>query len=163
MRDVFSVKRLLRGGMIAAVYAVLTLVLAPIGYGQIQFRVSELLCILPLFLPEAVPGLFVGCFIANLFGSTLGVFDVIFGSLFSLMAAFLTWALRNKPLWIALTPPVLINALGIGSLLYFLAGEPYWISCLSIALGQTAAVFVIGLPLARLIRSRYAGSRFFEK
>ncbi len=151
MKEVFTVKRLVRGSMIAAVYAALTLVLAPISYGPFQLRVSEALCFLPLLLPEAIPGLFIGCLIANL-GSNLGLADIVFGSLFSLAAALLTWRLRKGPVWIALLPPVLVNAFGVGALLYFIADAPYWLSSLWVGLGQAATVYLIGLPLYFLIK-----------
>lgn len=141
--------------MIAAVYATLTLVLAPISYGPFQLRVSEALCFLPLLLPEAVPGLFIGCVIANL-GSNLGLADIVFGSLFSLAAALLTWLLRKGPVWIALLPPVLINAFGVGALLYFMADAPYWATSLWVGLGQTAAVYLIGLPLYFLTKNKFS-------
>ena len=161
MQNIFTAKRLVRGAVIAAVYAVLTLVLAPMSYGPFQLRFSEALCILPLFLPEAVPGLFIGCVIAN-FGSNLGAFDIIFGSLFTLSAALLTWKLRGKPAWIALLPPVLINAFGVGALLYFMADAPYWITSMWVGLGQFAAVYVIGLPIYYLIKKKYSNSGIFK-
>ena len=67
------------GGLIAAAYLALTLVLAPISYGPIQFRVSEALTLLPLIFPQAVPGLFIGCLLANIFGG-YGAIDIICGS-----------------------------------------------------------------------------------
>lgn len=73
-----ALRRLVRGALIAAIYAVLCAALAPISYGEVQFRISEALTILPLLMPEAVPGLFVGCLIANLIGGA-GILDIVFG------------------------------------------------------------------------------------
>ena len=75
-----ALRRLVRGALIAAIYAVLCAALAPISYGEVQFRISEALTILPLLMPEAIPGLFVGCLIANLIGGA-GILDIVFGSL----------------------------------------------------------------------------------
>ena len=161
MKEIFTAKRLVRGAAIAAIYATLTLVLAPMSYGPFQLRVSEALCVLPLLLPEAIPGLFIGCVIAN-FGSNLGIFDIVFGSLFTLSAALLTWSLRKKSAWIALLPPVVINAFGVGALLYFMADAPYWVTSMWVGAGQLAAVYAIGLPVYLLIKKKYSNSKFFE-
>ena len=83
-----------QAAMIAALYVVLTMVFAPFSFREIQVRVSEALTILPAFTPAAVPGLFIGCLLANLLGGA-AVPDVIFGSLATLIGAFFTWKLRN--------------------------------------------------------------------
>lgn len=94
-----ALRRLVRGALIAAIYAVLCAALAPISYGEVQFRISEALTILPLLMPEAVPGLFVGCLIANLIGGA-GILDIVFGSLATLIAGLLTYAMRKcRPGW----------------------------------------------------------------
>ena len=74
----------------AALYTALTLIAAPISFGNIQFRISEALCILPYFFPQAIPGLFIGCIFSNLFGG-MGIFDIVFGSLATLLAAIFTY------------------------------------------------------------------------
>lgn len=79
-----STRNLITAAVVGALYAVLTMVLAPISYGALQFRVSEVLCILPFFMPFTAWGLFVGCIVANLM-STAGVLDVVFGSLATLI------------------------------------------------------------------------------
>lgn len=106
-----SVIMLVRGAAIAALYVILTLPFAVFSYGPIQFRLAELLTITPYFWPEAIPGLAVGCFIANL-ASPLGVVDWILGTLATLTAALLTYYLRKtNKLWIAAIPAVVVNAL----------------------------------------------------
>lgn len=90
-------KYLIQAAVIAAVYAILTVVLSPISYGPIQFRLSEALTILPAFTPAAVPGLFIGCLIANLM-SPVGLVDIICGSAATLIAAFISYKLRKRPL-----------------------------------------------------------------
>ncbi|MBR0203644.1 MAG: QueT transporter family protein, partial [Synergistaceae bacterium] len=83
------INKLARGALIAALYAALTILLAPISYGPVQCRVSEAFTLLPFYLPEAVPGLFIGCIFANFIGG-YGLPDMVFGSLATLIAAFLT-------------------------------------------------------------------------
>jgi uncharacterized membrane protein len=139
--------------VIAALYAALTLLLAPISYGEIQLRVAEALCVLPLFTPAAIPGLFVGCLLANLLGGN-GPWDVALGSLTTLAAAFLTWRLRKAHLAVALAPPVLFNAVVVGAMLgaLYIPDVPIPMLMLSVGLGQFAAVYLFGWLLVRAIR-----------
>ena len=85
---------LAEAAVIGAIYVVLTLLFAPLSYGEIQIRFSEALTILPFFTPAAIPGLFVGCIIANLFGGAIPV-DIIFGSIATLIGAVFTYRLRS--------------------------------------------------------------------
>ena len=105
---------------IGAAYAVMTVVLAPISYGAVQFRVSEALCILPLFIPGTAWGLAAGCVLANLL--TGNIFDIIFGSLATLAAAFCTAAIgkRGSTRLITLAGcmmPVVFNAVVVGAVI----------------------------------------------
>jgi len=140
-------KYLIQAAIIAAVYAVVTLLLAPISYGPMQVRVSEALTVLPFFTPAAIPGLFVGCFIANLI-SPYGVVDLVCGSLASLIAASLSYQLRSKPVLVP-APPVAINGIVIGAMLYFAYGVPMpLLACMGwVAVGQLIACYVLGYPL----------------
>ena len=104
-----KVQRLTQGAAIAALYVVLTLVFAPISFGPIQLRIAEALCILPMFTPAAIPGLFIGCLLANLIGGGV-ILDVIFGSLATLIGAALGYLLRNNR-WLVPIPAVIANAL----------------------------------------------------
>lgn len=141
-------RRLAIGGLIAALYAVLTVTLAPFSYGPVQFRVSEGLTLLPFFLPEAVPGLFLGCVIANFFGG-YGMVDMAVGSAATLLAAFLS---RRMPtLFLAALPPVLVNMVMIGAMLHFLVGVPFLATSFYVALGEAGACFLAGLPLMRAL------------
>lgn len=137
--------------IIAAVYAALTLVLAPVSMGAVQCRISEALTILPLFTPVAIPGLFIGCLIANLFLGS--VYDIIFGSLTTLLAAFLTYRFR-KNRYIALLFPVVLNAVIVGGYigLFLDNSMAVWLCMLTVGLGQAVACFGLGLPLHTLLR-----------
>ena len=146
---------LLQAAVIGAAYAALTIALAPLSYGPVQVRFSEALTVLPCFTPAAIPGLFVGCLISNLI-SPYGIADLICGGAASLIAACGTWLLRVKlglsPL-LALLPPVLINALVIGAMLYYAYGveTSLWINALWVGCGQFAACYGAGYPLMRVL------------
>lgn len=147
-----NVKKLTFGAAIAAIYAVLTIFLAPISYGPLQCRISEALCILPVLSPTAVWGLFVGCLVANIFTGSL--VDVIFGSLTTLIAAILTYKTR-KNIYIAMIFPVVLNALIVGSYLAIIyGGIPIILSMLYVGLGQAVSCYVIGIPLYKLIKNK---------
>jgi uncharacterized membrane protein len=135
--------------VIAAIYAVLTYVLAPISYGQIQVRISEALTVLPMFTPAAIPGLFIGCLLANILGPN-GIIDIIFGSLATLIAAFLSYKLKERKYLVPL-PPVLINAVVIGYIISYLYELPLIMSMLWVGVGQTVACYGIGYPLLLLL------------
>lgn len=145
-------KFLVVAAVIAALYAALTMGFYVISYGAIQFRISEVLTILPIFTPAAVPGLTVGCFIANLMGGN-GILDVIFGTLATLLAAICTRAFR-KHTFLALFSPVFFNAIIIGTMLYFIAPNEYAIyyNILTVGLGELVVCFGIGYPLIRFLR-----------
>lgn len=145
----FGARELVHASVIAAVYALLTFLLLPISSGLIQCRVSEALCVLPYFTPAAVPGLFVGCLLGNLL-SGAPVYDVAFGSLATLLAAAMTYLLRNRaPKFIAPLPSVAVNAFVVGAVLKFGYGVdvPYYAACLYVAAGQALACYGVGMPL----------------
>ncbi len=137
-----------RAAMIGALYAILTVLFAPISYGMIQVRISEMLMILPFFTPAAIPGLFVGCFIANIFGGQ-GILDIVFGSMATLLSAYLVSLISNK--YLVPLPPVLINALIVGWVLHIVLGFPFYLTALWVGLGQLLACYGLGLPLLLLL------------
>ncbi len=139
---------MVQAALIAAVYATITIALAPISYGQLQIRVSEALTVLPFFTPAAIPGLFVGCIIANIFGGG-GPMDIIFGSLATLVAAYFSYKMPRK--WLVPIPPIIINGVVIGYVLNYLYGMPLIISMLWVALGETMACYIIGYPLMNVL------------
>lgn len=147
--------------LIAAIYAVLTLLFAPISYGPVQIRFSEALCILPFFTPAAVPGLFIGCVLANLYTIGLGPMDIVVGSLATLFAAFLTWKIRKKSKWLLPLPSVVANAFLVGWVLTVQYGVGYWFNVVTVGIGQAIACYAVGMPLFFLLR-RYQ-TRIFKR
>lgn len=155
-----KVKKLVTAAVVGALYAALTMALAPISYGPLQFRVSEVLCILPYFMPYTAWGLFFGCMIANLI-SAAGMLDIIFGSLATLIACGCValcgtrggGSMKSKLL--ACLMPVVWNGLIVGATLTIaLAGlnpleapGAFAVYAGEVALGELGVMFVIGLPL----------------
>jgi len=157
-----SVRKIVFAGVIAALYAALTLAVMPFSYGPVQFRISEVLCILPFFFPFSVWGLFVGCIVANLFSPYLWL-DVTVGPLASLLAALCTMyigKMRSRESIptkaFACFPPVFFNAVLIGAMIaYIMISEGdtntfmsvFISSGLWVGLGQLAVLYVLGFPL----------------
>ena len=151
------IKKIVLSGMIAALYASLTVALSPISFGPVQFRVAEALTLLPFFMPEAIPGLFIGCFLSNLAGG-LGLIDIIVGSGATLLAAWLTFKMPS--IWLAAVPPVVINALAVGTYLGIITDIPVIYSIIYIGISQAVICFGLGIPLTLLLASR---TEIFDK
>ncbi|MDD4796941.1 MAG: QueT transporter family protein [Eubacteriales bacterium] len=153
---------LTRAAVIAALYAGITALvtlipaLNSLSFGPIQVRISEALTILPAFTPAAIPGLFIGCVLANLLGmavSGVTLIDVIFGSLATLLAAWLSYLLRRHKYLVAL-PPVIVNAVVVGLILQYTQNLPFWMMALSVGAGQTIACYALGMPLYSLLKRK---------
>ena len=142
--------RLTRGAAIAALYVVVTLIFQPISFGYMQVRVSEALTLLPFLWIEAVPGVFIGCLLANILGGH-GLLDIVLGSAASLTAAILTRYAPNK--FLAATSPVVVNALVVGSYLAYILNVPLVLSIFYVGCGQAIACYAIGLPLLEFVKS----------
>ncbi len=142
------------GGIIAALYVVLTMLASALGIasGAIQVRLSESLCLLPCLIPAAVPGLYIGCLIANLI-TGCAFWDVIFGSLATLIGAIGTRVMRKKPMlsWI---PPVLSNAIIVPIVLIKVYEVPdaWWFLVLTVGAGEIISCGLLGLLVLRLSR-----------
>lgn len=145
-----KVKYIALSAMIAAVYVVLTLLCALFGLssGAIQVRISEALCVLPIFTSAAIPGVTVGCLIANILcGGT--IYDIIFGTLATLIAAVITYFIKNA--YLSSIPTILSNAIiipivliasGIGDM------SQFWFFVLTVGLGEVISCGVLGTILA---------------
>ena len=160
--------------IVGAAYAVLTMALAPISYGAIQLRVSEVLCILPYFMPCTAWGLFIGCAAANLL--TGNIFDIIFGSLATLAAALLTAAIGKRKHTLANSAlaclmPVVFNALVVGAVItaayegmnLFQHFVVFAMNAAYVGLGEAIVLYVLGLPLMRYLPGKKFFREFMEK
>ncbi|MBR0040228.1 MAG: QueT transporter family protein [Oscillospiraceae bacterium] len=167
-------RKLAAAAVTGAAYAVLTVSLAPISYGALQFRVSEVLCILPYFMPCTAWGLFAGCILANLM--TANIFDIVFGSLATLFAALCTAAIgkRRHTLGndaLACLMPVVFNAVIVGAVIVgayeglhvFEHFDVYLLTAASVGFGELVVLFLLGLPLMRLLPGKKFFREFTEK
>lgn len=145
-------RTLARGAIIAALYTALTLVLAPISYGEMQIRLSEALTLLPILMPEAVPALAVGCLLSNILGGCT-IFDILFGTLATLLAALCTRRLKDR-FWLAAAMPVLFNGVIVGAVVHFCYAPviPLPLCMLSVAAGEAVACLIAGPLLLRVLR-----------
>lgn len=143
-KPVFTARALAVGAVIAAIYTVLTLVLAPISYREIQVRISEALTLLPIVMPQAIPALAIGCLLANILGGCT-IFDIVFGTLATLLAGICTHLLRKR-FWLAAAMPVLFNGVIVGAVVHFCYSPaiPLPLCMLSVAAGEAIACFVVG-------------------
>ena len=132
-----SVRKLVHCGVVAAIYVVLCLALQPLSYGAVQVRVAEALCLLPVFGAEYIVGVVLGCFLANLLGST--IVDVIFGTLATLLACLVTYKLRN------------VRFKGLACIT----------NGISVGIGELISCTVLGVVLVKLIESNAALRKVF--
>ena len=141
--------------LIAAVYVALVLLFKPISFGAIQFRIAEALCILPFFSLSAVPGLALGCLLGNFF-SGAAMPDVVFGTLATLLAAILSYKLRDINKWLVCLPPILANAIIVPFVLQYAYGVPdgYFFLFATVGIGEILAVGVLGNILLLALEGR---------
>ncbi len=156
----FTAKKLAVTGIISAIYVALTLILMPISFGSVQVRVAEALTVLPLFFPEAILGLTVGCLVSNMFG--YGVFDIVFGTIATFLSAVLTYyagkKIKNETLKFVVGGffPIILNAIII-PFIFILTGnteQVYLINFLTIFIGQLLSVYGVGVTIYLAIKNR---------
>ena len=149
-------------GLIAGLYAVVTILTASFAYGNIQFRIAEALCPLVALEPSLTIGLTLGCLIANLF-STVSVLDIVIGTAATLLACLLTTRIK-KP-WLAPLPTILVNAVMVGAMLswLYMPSEQFWYGLLvfggEVGAGEAAVLYVLGIPLYYAMKK----TNFLEK
>ncbi len=146
--DSKMIKSLVFTAILAAVYAIVTIVLAPISYGMVQFRLSEILVLLAFVDRKTIPGLVLGCLLANIY-SQLGVMDIVFGTLATYISVMLMSRFKN--IIMASLVPVIVNGIIIGILLNVVADFPLLLSIGSVALGEFVVVTLIGVALFKTV------------
>lgn len=151
-----TTKKLVRAAAIAAIYIAITLAFMPISYGP--FRFSEALTILPLFCPEAIVGLSVGCFVSNFFSSNIVILDLIVGTLGTVISSTMTYFIgkvikSHIRVVVGILPPIIINALLVPFTYLAITQlkELYFLQVLIIGGGQTAVLVGLGIPLYFLL------------
>ena len=145
---------LAQGAIIAAMYVALTLIFAPISFGAVQVRIAEVLTILPMFTPAAIPGLFIGCLIANGIGGGI-LLDVIFGSIATLLGAVFGYLLRFNR-WLVPIPAIVSNTIIVPFVLKYGYGIeiPIWLMMIYIAIGEIIGCYVLGEAFASVLMRR---------
>ena len=161
-----NIKRIVISALIAALYATLTIVLAPISYLGVQFRISEIMVLLAFYKKDYIVGLTLGCFIANILGPN-GTVDVILGTFatfISVWAIYLTgkYIKGKKAIWISSVWPTIFNGLIVGWMLNKLYGLPLILSMGQVALGELVVITCIGVPLFLLAGSRFKNAMTFK-
>lgn len=152
--------KIVKSALIAAIYAVLTIILAPISYGPVQFRISEILVLLAFIDPVYIIGLTLGCLISNLFGG-YGLMDIIFGTLatflsvtaISITAKYIKSNLVSliiSSLW-----PTIFNAIIVGWTISVVSELPMLITMLQVGIGEFVVVTIVGVPVFKLISDKY--------
>lgn len=145
------VRQLVRGAIIASLYLAITFVVAPVGFGHIQFRASEALTVLPIIYPESIVALYIGVLLANFLGG-FGPIDIFGGSLVTLMAAYLTY--RTRTSWLAYLWPIVLNGFLISIYLAPALGIPYWLCVVTLSISEAVVVVGLGHPLLTWLKVR---------
>ncbi len=142
-----NIKFIAESAIIAALYAVLTWLFAPISYGSVQFRISEVLVLLVVFNPKYAFALIIGCFVSNI-TSTLGWYDMLFGTLATTLAIIPMCFIKKMP--IAAIFPVISNAIIVSielGLAFDLWGLAFLYDVLTVGLGELVVLYALGIPL----------------
>lgn len=145
-------------GLVAAAYVVLTFVaqMAGLASGAIQFRLSEALTILPMFTPAAIPGLAVGCVLANIL-TGCAMWDVVFGSIATLIGALGTYLLRKtENPFLGCIPPIVSNMLIVPAVLMKVYGvtDSYWYLMMTVGIGEIVCCGLLGVILYKALKKR---------
>ncbi|WP_244833007.1 QueT transporter family protein [Clostridium sp. BJN0001] len=154
-----TVERIVKTAVIAAIYAAITLALAPFSYGNIQFRISEIMVLLALFDPMYIGGLTLGCLIANMLGPN-GVMDIVFGTIATFISVsfiYLTGRyvkIKKVSLVIASLWPTIFNGLIIGWMLNKVYSLPLFLTMGQVAAGEFVVVTIIGVPITLLLKEK---------
>lgn len=160
----FSTRQLTLAAVIGAIYVALTMLTQPISFGPAQLRIAEAMTVLPFLAPFSMWGLFVGCALSNLLGG-YGIIDIVFGSLATLLAGFLTSRCKNR--WLAPLPPVIVNALVIGGVLTYATTDggglqAYLLIAGQLFVEQALVCYCLGLPLLLLFEKNNFLKKLFQ-
>ena len=150
-------RRIVNAGIIAAIYTVLTIFANMLGLasGAIQVRLSEALTVLPIFMPEAIPGLAIGCMISNIITGCIPI-DIIFGTFATLIGAYGTYALR-KSILLAIFCPVISNTVIVPLVLKFAygLGDAWWYLVVTVGAGELISCVILGSLLLKHVKKHY--------
>lgn len=150
-----------QAAVIAALYVVLTFVFSAFASGVVQVRISEALTILPYFTPAAIPGLVIGCFLSNWLTGCI-IWDILFGSLSTLLGALGSYALRNHK-WLVPIPPVAANTIIVPFILRYAYNMPDALPFMmaTVGAGEIISCYILGM-LFLLTLNKFR-SQLFER
>lgn len=156
-----SVFFITRSALVAAIYFALATALKPVSFGPMQFRLSEALVLLPVFMPESIIGVTLGCFLSNFYST---MYDIIFGTIATGVAAVLTFLLR-KTKFLYVFPPLILNAILV-PLIWVVDGSDtaYFLNFGLILASEVIVVAIIGWPLTIALKKALerAGIGFYS-
>lgn len=144
-------KRIAFVAIIAALYAALTLVVAPLSYGPVQFRISESIKALVLVQPWAIPGVMIGTFVSNLFSPYVGLGELVWMPLTDGLGGLIAWWVGRRWPWAGLALYALTTALAVGSMLTVVIGLPFWLTTGTVLVGEAVCI-PLGWPIAQRLR-----------
>ncbi len=151
-----KLKKITKTAIISALYCVLTLIFAPISYGVIQLRISEILTVLPRFSKSSVLGLTIGCLLSNYIGmafmGSTGIIDVVFGTLATFLAGISSYHFKKNK-WLVALFPVLFNGLIVGGYLHYIAypNINILLCMLYVSIGEAIVTYVLGIPFINFV------------
>ncbi|MDY0209871.1 MAG: QueT transporter family protein [Acholeplasma sp.] len=159
----FTLKDWIKQSLIAALYVSLVFAFIPISFGEVQFRVAEILLILVFFDKKVMIGLTIGTFVANFFtpASPMLPFDLTLGVLATFLSLLTMITIKNK--YIALFAPSVFNGLLVGLSLYLAFGTPLYLGMPSVFIGEFVVTYVVGLPLYKVLQKNTGFKELFEK
>ena len=166
------IRLIVYSGIIAALYVVLTLPMAQFAFGPIQFRLAEVLTVLPAFAAGYIPGISLGCFLANLLNpNNLGPVDIIGGTVATILAGIFSRILGKKNKILGIIPPVLFNGLIVGGYLPFLlldegsevTAAAVGLSMFEVAASEAVLLVIVGIPFILLIEKNSRLKALVEK
>ena len=163
----FSSSKIVRVAFIAALYTVLTVMLAPISYGPVQFRLSEILVLFAFIDPIYIIGLTLGCLLSNMFGG-FGLLDIIFGTLatFLSVSAISITARYIKSNMISLAVaslwPTIFNSVIVGWVISTTSNLPLFLTMLQVGIGEFVVVSIVGIPVFKLISDKFKNKLAFQ-
>lgn len=158
MNRSISVKLVVINAMIAGVYAVLTLVISPIAYSQIQFRLSEIIVFLAFYNKRYIPGLTIGCIIANMF-SPLGMLDIVFGTISTIIVCLAMYIIKNH--YLAALAGAIVTGLIIGAELWYAFQLPFIANVIYVAIGELI-VLLIGAAIFKSLEKNKSFMQILE-
>ncbi|MBR3841494.1 MAG: QueT transporter family protein [Erysipelotrichales bacterium] len=172
MKQTKKLRGMVLCGMIAGIYAAVSLAVPALSFGPVQMRIGEALTLMPILFPDSILGVTIGCAITNAIGfmtgsNILGVIDIPVGTIATLLAAILTYRFRNIRLFdlpiVSALMPVVFNAVFIGAELGFLLSDGgfqlavFIPQAISVGFGELIACFVLGLPLVKALEKTNIG------